>query len=620
MDKRTILFVFLMAASFYIIQLIIPKPKQPDIVQTEQQVPEKKEDITPPTIKKKFSFDQFQEERFYVLENDFQMLVFSTKGGSIAEINLPFKSKNNKESIVNSIEIDKELKLISPKNASFPLHPYFVFEDGKINKKNSTTLSGYYPLIRRDLIGDEKEVNPKFYSLNIVSDYEEIENANFKMTDMGKDYITFEYADANRKISKTYQFAKEAPYTFDMTLSIEGDTKNLWLTTGVPEVEHTSGRSDPTLKIRTFRKQKSVVEKLKLPKDTTTISAVFPDWICNSNGFFGIIIDPLNELAPGYRTKYIAGTTLATRLTLIDAQYNLYPAAKYPGYEMFLPLRSIGKKTTFRVVAGPFAKDTLKAIDATYSNAITGYNPDYVDAKSIHGFFAFVSEPFAKLMFLVMQLFYKITHSWGFSIILLTLVLRLMLYPLNAWSIKSNLKMQKLAPQIEEIKKKWEKDPQRQKLEMMKIYRQKGANPLMGCFPIFIQLPFLIGMFDLLKTTFELRGVPFVPGWITSLTSPDVLFSWGYPIPLLGTDFHLLPIIVGITMYLQSKFMTKKPDKSKMTDQQKQQQMLTTIMPIAFTVLFYKMPSGLNLYFLFSMLFGVIQQIYTNKMMEKNKN
>ncbi|NGX62643.1 MAG: Membrane protein insertase YidC [Candidatus Anoxychlamydiales bacterium] len=614
MDKRTIIFIIVLAASFYVMQLIFPpqKTQAPKTVQTETAtvVKEdfKQEPIVQPTGK----------ESFYVLENDFLQVVFSTKGGSISEINLPFKTKENQKSIVNEINFDREIKSQSVDNAKFPLNSYQIYEDGKIVEQKPT-ISGYYPLIRRHLV-DHPSISPSYYSLNIVSDTDAIENANYKLTRLEKDLIEFELTSSNRRVTKTYEFAKEAPYTFDMSVSIDGDAKNLWLTSGVPEVELTSGRSSPVLKMRTYRKQKNVVDQLSLPKGITTVSSIYPDWTCNSNGFLGLIIDPLTEIPPGYRTKYIAGNSLPTRLTQIDQRYNLYPADKYPGYEMFLPLKSNGEKTNFRIFAGPFAKNILNAVDATYSNAITGYNPEYIKAKSFHGIFAFISEPFAKLMFSLMQLFHKTTASWGLSIILLTFVLRLMLYPLNAWSIKANTKMQEFAPKMKEIQKRYANNPQKQKMEMMKLYKEKGSNPLMGCFPMVIQIPFLLGMFDLLKSTFELRGASFIPGWINNLTAPDVVFSWGRPIPLIGTEFHLLPIIMGIVMYLQSKYMTKKPIKTTgpATDQERQQKALATLMPLIFTVIFYKMPSGLNIYYLFFSLFGILQQWIMNRKTQKN--
>jgi len=618
MDRRTIFFVILLAVSFYVMQFIFKPPqKQAQTTSIKQEKVVEPKAIEAPSQVRRSITQQSKDQKFYVIENDFQQLVFSSVGGSLAEINLSLRSKANQKSVINEINFDRELKAESRPNAMFPLHSYSKFENGRIVTKEGT-LGGYYPLIRRELIGIDEKISPTLYALNIISDNEDIENANYDLVRLEKDLIEFEIILPNRRIVKTYTFAKEAPYTFDTKISIEGDSKHLWLTSGVPEVELTSGRYAPMLKLRTYRKQKNVVEKLSLPKTQITVSSTNPDWICNSNGFLGLIIDPLTEISPGYRSKYISGQSFPSRLTLIDPKYNPYPANKYPGYEMFLPLSSDGKTTTFRVLAAPFAKDILKAVDATYSNAITGYNPDYVAAQSFHGIFAFISEPFAKLMFSLMQLFHKTTHSWGFSIILLTLVLRVMLYPLNAWTIKSQMRMQELAPQMKAIQKKHAKNPQKAKMEVMNLYREKGANPLMGCFPLLIQLPFLIGMFDLLKSTFELRGVPFVPGWIDSLTSPDIVFSWNMPIPLIGTEFHLLPIIMGVVMFLQTKFTSKAPkDPTQMTDQQRQQKALSTIMPIVFTVIFYKMPSGLNIYYLFFSLFGILQQWIMNKTNKK---
>ena len=199
----------------------------------------------------------------------------------------------------------------------------------------------------------------------------------------------------------------------------------------------------------------------------------------------------------------------------------------------------------FRAVCRPFEDDILKKVDATYSDPSTGYNPDFIAAISFHGWFSFISEPFAKFLFILMQVFLQDHHLLGISIILLTLALRIMLYPLNAWSIKSTIKMQQIAPKVAAIQEKYKKDPKRAQMEIMNLYREKGVNPLTGCFPLLIQLPFLIGMFDLLKSTFELRGASFIPGWIDNLTAPDVLFSWNYPIFFFGTDFHLLPFLLG---------------------------------------------------------------------------
>ena len=154
-------------------------------------------------------------------------------------------------------------------------------------------------------------------------------------------------------------------------------------------------------------------------------------------------------------------------------------------------------------------------------------------------------------------------------------------------------------------------------MAIVALYREKGVNPLTGCFPILIQIPFLIGMFDLLKSVFELRGASFIPGWIDNLTAPDVVFSWNYPLFFFGTSLHLLPVLLGGVMFLQQKLSSPLPKSDKaLTDQQKQQKLMGNIMVIVFTVMFYHFPSGLNIYWLSSMGLGIVQQWMTNKKMK----
>ncbi len=613
MNIRPILFFSLFLVCFFMMQKYFgPKTANKIPVKIEAKAPSSEEELSKVLPK--------NDESFYVLENSFQQLVFSSRGGALAEINLPFSSKSNK-SVVKEIEFDRMLLEKHPHNDYFPQYGYNVVDEtgGRIFKEQGK-LGGYYPLLRRSFFsseGDLKKSFPsKYYALNIVG--EGAEDALYEVTDFQKDQITFEASTSSgRRIFKTYSLPKdrEAPYCFDLVVRVEGSSKNLWLGTGIPEVELISGTFSPALKYRLMRGHKSSVEKLKTPTDPIVSTSSNPNWISNSNGFFGILLDPLTRISPGYKAASVAGTSAPTRLTLIDAAYQLYPADKYPGYAMYLPLKS-EDTMKFRIFAGPYEDDILTIVDEIYSDYEAGYNPNYSAAQSFHGWFSFISEPFAKFLFFLMNIFYKITHSWGFSIILLTIALRIMLYPLNAWSIKSSLRMQKIAPQVKAIQEKYKKDPKRAQIEIMNLYRHTGANPFMGCFPLLIQMPFLIGMFDLLKSTFELRGASFIPGWIDNLTSPDSLYSWNYPIFFLGTNFHLLPFLLGAIMYAQQKYTEKLAggNKGPLTDQQKQQKMMGNIMIVVFTVLFYHFPSGLNIYWLSSMLLGILQQwIMKNK-------
>jgi YidC/Oxa1 family membrane protein insertase len=207
----------------------------------------------------------------------------------------------------------------------------------------------------------------------------------------------------------------------------------------------------------------------------------------------------------------------------------------------------------------------------------------------------------------------------GISIILLTVVLRLLLYPLNSWSMKATIKAQRTGPKVKALQEKYKNDPNRMRMEVMNLYKSEGGNPLGGCFPLLIQLPFLLGMLDLLKSSFQLRGASFIPGWIDDLGYPDVLFSWSYPIPFIGTSFHLLPILLGLIMYFQQKIVSTGSMQTPTTDQQRQQRFMGNMMTIVFTVMFYNFPSGLNIYWISNMLLGILQQWWTNKKMGTSK-
>lgn len=568
------------------------------------------------------------EEKFYVLENDTQQLVFSNYGAALAEINLPFHTKENPNSVVREIEFDRDMIKEHPYNAYFPNHAYYTPNSSNSQEPqfhDQRKLGGYYPLLRRDLIEKSPRqsirIKPQYYALNIVSEYPEMAEMIYEVKHFDDHSITFEATQTHRRITKTYTLGhnkqSEGPYCLNLEIKIEGDGRGLWLTSGVPEAEWISGALAPSLKYRLTRNQKSEVEKIELPKDSATTSSVYLDWICNSNGFLGMIMDPLKEIDPGYRVQFVSGAAVPSRLTEFDDTNERFKADNLPGYMTLLPLKSQGGTMKFRLFAGPFDTTTLKEVDALYSDSATGYNPDYISCQTMHGWFTFISEPFAKFLFVLMNLFHSLTNSWALSIVLLTISLRLMLYPLNAWSTKSMIRMQQISPEVTALQEKYKKDPKKAQIEIMNLYRERGVNPASGCLPLLIQMPFLIGMFDLLKSSFALRGAPFIPGWIDDLTAPDVLFRWKYPIFFIGNEFHLLPILLGLVMFVQQRLMATGPkDPNLMTDQQRQQRLMGTVMTVVFAVMFYNFPSGLNIYWLSSMLLGILQQWMTSKKMQ----
>lgn len=562
--------------------------------------------------------DVKDKEIFYVLENDYQQIVFSNLGGAIAEINLPFKSENNK-SIVLPVQIDRLIQNKFPYEASFPLaQAYGVNSKGEIVNYTSK-VGGYYPLLRRDLLGKDGkksfDIQSRFYALNLIYNGSSFNKSPYKMTRMERDLIEFEGVEQGRKIIKTYRLPKEdkAPYSLILSLRIDGSTKDLYLASGIPEVELVGGSGAPQLQYAQIKKEHTLVEKVKLPKATVVESLGDIAYVANSNGYFGLMLSSLHKDSSGYATAFIPGDIAPSRLSILP--YDQYPKGQYPGYEIMIPLDPNQKTYDFAFYAGPVEENVLLLADKGIASSYK--DPGFKESQTYYGFFSFISEPFANFLFLLMKMFYAVTKSWGFSIILLTVAMRIMLYPFNSWATKANLKSQEVQPKMQAIQEKFKKDPQRLQQEMMKLYKEHNINPFAGFLPLLIQIPFMIGMFDLLKSTFQLRGASFIPGWINNLSMPDTLFSWSYPLPLIGTSFHLLPILVALVMLWQQRLNTPKIKTEEMTDTQRQQQTIGTIFTVAFPIMFYNFASGLNLYWFFSTLFAILQQIVTKKIKEK---
>ncbi|SVC47402.1 uncharacterized protein METZ01_LOCUS300256, partial [marine metagenome] len=161
--------------------------------------------------------------------------------------------------------------------------------------------------------------------------------------------------------------------------------------------------------------------------------------------------------------------------------------------------------------------------------------------------------------------------------------------------------MQALQPEIVKLKEKHKNNPQKLNQATMNLYKEHGVNPLGGCLPLLIQMPLLISLFQVFRSTIELRGAHFV-GWITDLSAPDVIFNLPFSIPLYGEGFAVLPIIMGVTMFVQQKMMP--------TQASGQQKFMSYFMTGFFVLLFNGFPSGLNLYYTLFNVLTILQQKY----------
>lgn len=251
----------------------------------------------------------------------------------------------------------------------------------------------------------------------------------------------------------------------------------------------------------------------------------------------------------------------------------------------------------FQMYIGPMHLAEVDAAWPTLITALTFFDwPGFMDS-------------FAKLLLTNLNWWYGFFGTYGVSIVLLTVTVRLVMLPLTLKSMKSMKAMQSLGPQLQELKEKHGDDQQAFAQAQMELFRETGVNPLGGCLPMLIQMPIFIALYRMILYSYEMRGEPFI--WIKDLSQPDALFQMPFlePVPLVGPhiqNFNVLPILMVIAMVFSMKLTTS-------TVQTPQQQMMMRIMPIFFGVISYPFSAGINLYVLTSTVLGIVQQQIINR-------
>ena len=221
-----------------------------------------------------------------------------------------------------------------------------------------------------------------------------------------------------------------------------------------------------------------------------------------------------------------------------------------------------------------------------------------------------IIHPLAFGILAVMKWMYGFIGNYGLVIIILVLLFRLAMHPVTKKSQVSMSRMSKLAPKSEEIKKKYANNKAEMNKQIMALYREQGASPIMGFLPMMVQMPVWIALWSAVYASIDLRGAAFLPFWITDLSVPDALVRFStITVPLLGwkiESLNLLPILMGVAFYLQQKLMPSQAAANPQVAQQ--QKMMMIMMPLLFPLMLYKAPSGVNLYIMSSVFAGVIEQ------------
>jgi YidC/Oxa1 family membrane protein insertase len=228
-----------------------------------------------------------------------------------------------------------------------------------------------------------------------------------------------------------------------------------------------------------------------------------------------------------------------------------------------------------------------------------------------------IINPLAFGILAIMKWMHGFIPNYGVVIIILVFLMRLVMHPITKKSQVSMSKMSKLAPKAEEIKKKYANNKAEMNKQMMALYREQGASPIMGFLPMLVQMPIWIALWSAVYTSIDLRGAAFLPFWITDLSVPDALIRFPVvTVPLLGwkiQSLNLLPILMGVAFYLQQQLMPSQASASANPQMAQQQKMMKIMMPLLFPLMLYTAPSGVNLYIMASTFAGVIEQYVIRK-------
>lgn len=360
---------------------------------------------------------------------------------------------------------------------------------------------------------------------------------------------------------KTYTFERGF-YGFTLE-KVELDLTSAIESGGIPVTEiQTTDKGYFTASWFTNSHKKENSEKIEGLEATGNVA-----WIASSNKYFTIILMPETmERADGYIAPGEGGSP---HIALDDNRMTVYAGPK-----AYNQLNELGRDTTDMI---DFGWPVIRWI--------------------------------SKLIFFFLTSVLSFVSNWGVRIIILAFTLKILLSPLTTKSYVSMQKMQKIQPAMQEIQKKYAKDPKQQQAEMQKLYKEKGVNPIGGCLPMLLQMPVFFAMYRVLANMVELRDAGFI-WWINDLSRPEILIH--FQTKILGLEgIGLMAVILGITMFLQQKLT----GSSSVGSAAQQQKMMMYMMPIFMTFLFMRFASGLTLYWLiFNILTLVHQELIKKKL------
>jgi len=391
----------------------------------------------------------------------------------------------------------------------------------------------------------------------------------------GKDTleVRLSWAGNGVTVDKVYTFHRNQ-YVIDVNYEIKNGSATAITPTVYYQIVHDSESNQGSKMMPTFTGGSYYTEASKFKKVAFKDMDKEPLKLNANDGWVGLLQHYFVSawIPKDGLSREIYSEKLSDKIYRIGSKSTLSSIA--PGASLTIPAR---------LFSGPQTKKDLLSTAPGLE-----YTVDY-------GWLTMVASP----LFWVLSKIYDLVHNWGVAIILLTMLIKAAFYPLSAKSYRSMAQMRELAPRLESMKQKFGDDRQKMHAAMMDLYKTEKINPMSGCLPILIQIPVFISLYWMLLGSVELRHAPFF-GWIQDLSAPDTLFG-----TVFGMPIGLLPIIMGISMIVQTKLNPKPTDPI--------QAKVMTWMPVIFSIFFFFFPAGLVLYWVVNNIISIWQQWYVNK-------
>jgi YidC/Oxa1 family membrane protein insertase len=491
-------------------------------------------------------------------------------------------NSDEKENVI-SIETDLYSAKISNRGAS--LTEWILKEYEGLNNKPVTLLpeQAYGTLGVRFITKDGDSLSTKDWYFESDFDFSEKISIN-------KSKIISFTADLNngRKIIKEYEFFN-GRYDFNLKIKLENlddiiAEKKYFLEAPAGLLSTEKILKDDMYYSKTAISASQQVEKKQKASGKLESESGDIDWVAVRTKYFALAIAPLNR-------KGIAANIYGEEIAVPSE-----PKEKWKKFNINIEMPFLGNNNTqdqFLIYFGPIDDDILKEYNLGFQNIM--------DMGWV------VIKPFSKGVLWSFKKLHSFIPNYGIVIILFSILIKLLLYPLTHKSFESMQRMKDLQPKLAELKEKFGKDAQRMQKETMALYKQEGVNPMGSCLPMVLQMPLLFALFQVFRSTIELRGEGFML-WITDLSLPDTIAILPFTIPFYGNTLNILPLLMGITMFMQQKMTITDP----------KQKAMVYIMPVFLTFLFNSFPSGLNLYYALFNVFSIIQQKYISPTKSSN--